>query len=151
MRFVYFKIDNDDYICKECKFTTPNQNTMHYHYKSHLEKKEFKCKSCNKEFITKRSLELHCTAKHGKSKELYCCNYDGCEFENITKGNCRIHWVRMHCKPQISKILEQDENGYNCLKCEKTFKGATIYYYHAFECLNLQNTEYCRLTVQPTV
>jgi len=142
MPYTYQKNENNNYFCLSCKFTSPNQNTMHYHYKTHSEKKEHTCSKCDKNFTSKRALTLHCTSKHGTPKEVYECSQ--CDFENLTKGNCRIHYVRIHCKSQVSKILTQDENGYTCSECKNSFNGATSYYYHAFECLKLENTQYCK-------
>lgn len=142
MVFVYFKTENDEnYICKECKFETPNQNTMHYHYKSHQEKTN-KCKDCDKKFSCKSALDLHILSKHKAPTELYHCT--SCKFSNLTKGNCRIHWTRMHCKEKISKILEEKESGLFCKGCSSDFKGLTSFYYHAYDCLKLDDT-YCRL------
>ena len=68
MRFVYFKIDNDDYICKECKFTTPNQNTMHYHLQRHEGTLSYECTSCDKKFFQKYALDNHVKLEHSKAE-----------------------------------------------------------------------------------
>jgi len=127
------------YLCLTCKYKCQNQNTMHYHYKTHDETKDHKCSKCPKDFISKQALEKHMTAKHGKSREAYSCKL--CTFESSAKGNCQIHYVRMHCKKEVAKIIEETENGFNCRTCKKNFNGATSYYYHAFDCMKIEESK----------
>ncbi len=141
-QYTYQKNDKKEYFCVTCKFTTPNQNTMHYHYKTHDEKKEYECDKCNKSFTAKQTLDNHIRAKHTKEKELWECTK--CDFKNLTKGNCRIHYVRMHCKSKVEKILDETDNGFACKTCNKTYKGATSFYYHAYDCLQIKKN-YCEL------
>lgn len=138
MTYTYQKNSNGLYICLSCKYTSQNQNTMHYHYKTHDEK-DHKCSKCEKEFISKQALEKHMIAKHETSKQLYSCK--SCTFQSSSKGNCQIHHVRMHCKKEILKILEESDSGLNCKSCNKTFNGPTSYYYHAFDCLKIEESK----------
>ena len=135
MTYTYQKNDNNDYLCLTCKYTCQNQNTMHYHYKTHDEKKDYKCTKCSKEFISKQGLEKHNISKHNAPTELHSCTK--CDFQNSAKGNCRIHYMRIHCKKEVEKTLEKCDEGFKCLVCKNTFKGATSYYYHAFDCLKI--------------
>jgi DNA-directed RNA polymerase subunit RPC12/RpoP len=135
MVYKYTKNSAGEYVCNLCGETREKQNTMHYHYKTHDEKKEYKCTKCSKEFISKQGLEKHNISKHDAPTELYSCTK--CDFQNSAKGNCRIHYVRIHYKKEVEKILEKCDEGFKCLVCVNTFKGATSYYYHAFDCLKL--------------
>jgi hypothetical protein len=150
MVLTYLRNDNGDFYCNTCKFTTPNQNTMHYHMKTHLGKYDHKCTHCDKEFMHKQTLDMHVLAKHEKAKEEYHCKFKGCNFKSLTTGNCRIHFMRMHYKNEISKIIESDENVHTCKSCVKSFKGLTSFYYHAYDCLTI-NKEFCELKATKTL
>lgn len=141
MKYTYQKDANNQYICMTCKFTCTNQNTMHYHYKTHDEKKGHTCTKCAKDFISKQALERHIEAKHEKPKTVYECKK--CEFESGLKGNCQIHYIRMHCKKEVGKYLEETDDGFLCKSCDKNFKSSTSYYYHAFDCLKIEESKAC--------
>ena len=147
MVLVYFKNAEDEYICQHCKFTTPKQNTMHYHLKKHIGQYPHACKKCDKKFLHKRQLDLHMQSQHEQPTAHFSCTKEGCGFTSLTDGNCRIHWVRMHCKKGVDAILDKspdDTHQAKCKECDKCFKSMTSFYYHAFECLNLAKTSYCK-------
>jgi KRAB domain-containing zinc finger protein len=137
MGLIYLKNENNEYYCKSCKFTTINQSTMHYHLKNHLGEYNYKCEDCDKSFIQKATLDLHILSKHSKeSSNKYEC--PECNFTSLTEGNCKIHWMRMHCKNEIKKI----KNNLSCNKCSDSFKTLTSFYYHAYNCLDLEIRPY---------
>jgi hypothetical protein len=150
MVLVYFKNDGDEFVCQHCQFTTPNQNTMHYHLKKHLGQYPHKCKKCDKKFLHKRTLELHMESQHETPKQSYRCLHANCGFSSLTEGNCRIHWMRMHAKAEVTKILgtqpqTQEQTQPQCKKCNKSFKSMTSFYYHAFECIGFTQKNICEL------
>lgn len=144
MGFNYLRNENGDFYCSTCKFTTPHQNTMHYHMKTHLGKYDHKCTHCDKEFMYKQTLENHILAKHEDAKQEYYCVEKGCKFKSLTQGNCRIHWVRMHCKEMMAKTIQSNDDAHVCKSCSKSFKGLTSFYYHAYDCLDMNN-KFCEL------
>jgi len=138
MTYTYQKDANNLYVCMACKFTCLNQNTMHYHYKTHDIKKDHTCTHCAKDFISRQALERHNESKHERPKTVYGCKL--CKFESGSKGNCQIHYIRMHCKKEVSKYLDEEE-GVNCKLCNKSFNSLTSYYYHAFDCLKIEESK----------
>jgi hypothetical protein len=57
----------------------------------------------------------------------------GCGFTATTWANRRIHFLRKHCKNEISTI--RDENNV-CKGCKKHFNSSTAFIYHAGGCIN---------------
>jgi uncharacterized Zn-finger protein len=139
MVYKYQKNTAGHYVCPHCEETREKQNTMHYHYKTHDEKKGHTCTKCAKDFISKQALERHIESKHEKPKNVYTCKK--CEFESGLKGNCQIHYIRMHCKKEVGKYLEETDDGFLCKCCDKSFKSSTSYYYHAFDCLKIEESK----------
>ncbi len=140
MPLVYFKNEQNVFICPKCKFSTEHQNTMHYHLKKHQGVYDHECPHCDKKFMNKQNLDLHIAAKHEETERSFECAHKGCAFKALTQGNCRIHWMRMHCKEKCKEILSQKDSGYSCNRCSKDFKGLTSFYYHAYECLELKES-----------
>jgi hypothetical protein len=60
------------------------------------------------------------------------CPHDGCEFESLTKANCRVHFLRKHCKELVDDILEDKAT---CKECNKAHGSPTAFYYHAVGCI----------------
>ncbi len=60
------------------------------------------------------------------------CPHKGCEFESLTKANCRIHFLRKHCKELIDEVLEGKAT---CKSCNKEHGSTTAFYYHAVSCI----------------
>jgi hypothetical protein len=142
----YTKNDAGDFVCQSCGIVHKNQNTMHYHMKRHEDKLDFECNICFKEFIQKRSLELHMLARHApenavdskESVDKYKCVVEGCSFRSLTKGNRRSHCMRKHFKEETDALLEE-HNG--CRVCKKEFPSSSAFYYHSINCIKTDNTE----------
>lgn len=146
MVYVYKKNNEGDFICQHCEFTTPNQSTMHYHFKNHEGSLPYPCKHCDVRFIQKGLLDLHMKARHQdklaeKDKKKFECPHKGCEYKDIRKGNVVIHYVRIHLQELVEKCKgKTTEQGMvtQCTSCSKSFKNMTNYYYHMKSCLTLQ-------------
>lgn len=68
--------------------------------------------------------------------QTFKCPYDDCTFRVSTKGNCRVHMMRIHFSGLTSKYAERHEHGdYQCTLCKKDFTNSTHYYYHIYDCL----------------
>ena len=141
MPYDYKKNDDGHYVCTVCAEVKVNQNTMHYHMKKHMEELNHVCKVCKKGFLQKQTLDLHMKSKHSElikdSEKKFTCPFDGCEFAALTKGNCIIHCLRVHCQEEIKEIMEtnQETKTISCTSCEKTFSSSCGFYYHAKGCL----------------
>ena len=140
MTYIYTKNANGLYVCPHCNVTKKNQNTMHYHMKTHEGKLPFECSTCKKQFLHASTLELHKRAQHevNQAKTLKCPVKD-CPFEGtLTKSNLLIHYIRKHCKDEAAKILDRLESGgYKCRECNKESKSLTAFHYHCVSCVEI--------------
>lgn len=78
-------------------------------------------------------------SQHAEAKpanhETFKCPIPYCEFSSLTKGNCRIHVLRMHMKAKVQELLDRTDSLWKCKQCEETFTNSTGFYYHVAECL----------------
>lgn len=113
--------------------------TMFYHLKKHEDALPFKCSVCKKEFLHKKTLENHQISQHADKKpakeELFQCPIPGCGFASLTKGNCRIHILRIHMKTTVNDYLEREGSVWRCTGCAEEFTNSTGFYYHVADCL----------------
>jgi len=146
MTIKYFKNEDGQFVCPHCNVIKKNQSTMHYHMKKHEEQITHVCKSCKKGFLQKQTLDLHIRSKHPDMKDTdkkFKCTYDNCEFSSLTKGNCVIHYLRVHFQEEIDTIMVKNGKVINCNKCEKEFNNSCGFYYHCKECIDfIQDDKY---------
>lgn len=143
MVFAYNKNKEGMYICTDnCNFITHNQSTMHYHMKvKHNGTLEHECKECNMKFPQKSQLNLHVKSRHSndnKPKKEYNCPC--CDYKDLRKGNCIIHFTRIHLKDITDKLKTKSTDttmAAHCSQCSKSFKSMTLYYYHVSSCIRL--------------
>jgi hypothetical protein len=140
MVFKYNKDSNGNFTCPDCKFTTINQSTMHYHLRNHDGSLTHECKHCDMKFLQKSVLELHIVSKHSDvaNKDTYKCPC--CTYSDLRKGNCIIHFTRIHLKEITDKLKQkstQDEVAVECSECNKSFKSMTMFYYHTSKCIKV--------------
>lgn len=140
--FHYERNENGLFVCpfKGCQYALQRlMQTMHYHLRKHQENLPHVCNKCKKGFLHKKTLELHMIAQHNKKKppteELFHCPIPGCSFNSLTKGNCRIHMVRIHMKAKVAEYLDRTDTLWKCKGCNVEFKNSTGFYYHVAECL----------------
>lgn len=139
MTLKYTKNDEGLFVCPDCGVTKKNQNTMHYHMKKHEEQLTHTCKDCKKGFLQKQTLDLHIRSKHPERKETckkFNCTYDNCEFAALTKGNCIIHYIRVHFQDEIDAIMVKDGKIYTCTHCDTEYSSSCAFYYHCKDCLD---------------
>jgi hypothetical protein len=106
--------------------------------KNHEGKLPYECDICKKDFIQKRSLELHKLRHADKKVKAFKCCVDDCKFEANTKANRRIHCMRKHFKNETDKILGDNND---CTSCKTTFSSITAFYYHAIKCVSTDTPE----------
>jgi uncharacterized Zn-finger protein len=144
-RMIYIRNEHGMFVCPTCGITKKNQSTMHYHMKKHEEEMEFKCTKCDKAFIHAQALKIHMDARHGKGKKTkeHSCPVRDCPFESGNKGNCRTHFLRMHCAKETAEILDRDmETGtISCTSCGGEFGSLSAFYYHTVMCIELPATD----------
>ena len=145
-RIEYIRNEDGHFVCPYCKKVKERQNTMHYHIHKHMitqEEKEmpYKCKTCKKGFLQKQTLDLHIQAKHpnvilkeNKPKKEYCCPFDKCTFKSLSKGNRRIHAMRIHFKKDLEEFIDHSSSSHKCLICSEEFNSSTHFYYHLGDC-----------------
>lgn len=136
MTYMYKKNAEGNFVCGTCNAVKKNQNTMHYHMKSHEGKPPFECAVCKKGFLQSQSLAVHMAARHPTDgqDQLECpC----CPFKTTTKSNRIIHYVRKHCQEHLDKALTLEEGVYSCNHCDKKMKSNTAFHYHVAGCLQL--------------
>jgi len=139
MVFIYTTNSDDNYVCNDCDFTTHNQSTMHYHMKKHIGGLEHECTECDMKFSQKSQLKLHINSRHSnKMAKKYNCPC--CAYTDLRKGNCVIHFTRIHLKDITDKmkLKPTEPNTVTCCsQCSKSFKSMTLYYYHVSSCIRL--------------
>lgn len=171
-----------EYTCPHCLYTARHMSTMHYHLKKHSGVTDYVCKTCNKQFLQKQTLELHIHARHPETLrfatgiplgiplgipktmklrdlkaarlaktdglalpvapapatpvKVHSCPVTGCEFTSLSRGNCRIHCMRIHYGTHSNAQLERGAEGScTCKVCSAEFKSLTHAYYHMAACL----------------
>jgi hypothetical protein len=149
MTIRYTKNDDGNFVCPHCGVIKERQNSMHYHIKKHLDELNHICKTCNKAFLQKQTLELHIRSKHPEllksdsddDQKQYHCPFENCIFTALTKGNCIIHSLRSHFQDEIKKmmILKNETKSIICNKCDKEFFSSSAFYYHCKVCLPLSD------------
>ena len=145
-RMTYLRNEADEYVCPDCGITKKNQNTMHYHMKTHLGILPNTCQYCAKSFLQKQQLTTHLTTNAGKAGNTetdgtqYECPFEGCEFHSPDKGNCRTHCMRTHVAEETAALLERGED-ITCKQCSNVFKSLGLFYYHSLKCVNLPATD----------
>jgi hypothetical protein len=148
-KLTYKKIADGHYECIHCGVVKEKQNTMHYHMKKHAGTYPHKCAHCDKEFLQKKSLDLHVEAKHPETlKKPALLGCPCCDFESRTKANLYIHFMRIHCKDICTFKKKSVASAISCGHCEQTYTSQTAYYYHAFNCCKPDNkhTHYSEYT-----
>ena len=138
MVYTYTKNSDGHYVCALCTKTYKNQNTMHYHLKTHEGKLPFECGTCSKQFLHASTLEIHKKAHHHVEQERgFKCPCTNCTFKGaFTKANLLIHYVRKHCATEVAKMLEHVNNKYSCVECKKEMNSLTAFHYHTTKCIN---------------
>jgi hypothetical protein len=137
MVYTYTKNSDGHFICDKCSKTYVNQNTMHYHLKTHEGKLPFECPTCDKQFLHASTLNLHKKVhNHEEQVRDYKCPSAGCEFKGaFTKANLLIHYVRKHCSKEIKALLDKTDTAYKCTSCTKEMKSLTAFHYHSIKCV----------------
>ena len=135
----YVKNKNGEYICPSpnCNFTVKdkkNISTMFYHMEKHKGKLPYECNVCSKDFMQKKSLEIH-KLTHTENKDLYKCPFNGCSYETIQKGNRITHCMRKHFVDEI-KLISDD---LSCKVCNKDFTSPPSFYYHSINCIEVND------------
>ena len=134
MPYSYQKNAEGHFVCGVCQVVKKNQNTMHYHLKTHEGHLPFTCGTCKKEFLHAQTLALHISARHSKedAANLKCpC----CPFKTLTKANRLIHFVRKHCEEEVKQF---SKNSLTCSHCQKVCNSNTSFLYHISQgCLTL--------------
>ena len=142
MPYVYQKNADGLFVCGVCQVTKKNQNTMHYHLKTHEGHLPFECPTCKKEFLHAQTLALHVAARHTKEKAATLqCPY--CPYKTLTKANRIIHFMRKHCGEETSRFAT---NGLVCPACDKECNSSTAFLYHiATNCMQLPTAKQAAL------
>jgi len=141
MTLKYTKNEDGHFVCPECNVVKQRQNSMHYHMKKHLDELNHVCKSCNKGFLQKQTLDLHMRSKHPELVEeegtKFTCPFNDCNFSALTKGNCVIHALRVHFQEEIKEIMEThaDTKTISCKGCKAEFQSSCSFYYHCKGCI----------------
>lgn len=143
MPYTYQKNADGHFVCAKCGVVKRNQNTMHYHMKTHEGKLPFECSFCHRQFLHASTLELHKRAHHQQQQDLLLrCPWADCAYEGtLTKSNLLIHYVRNHCKEAVARLLQNVEGGLQCLACSKQSKSLTAFHYHCAGCLTELSAE----------
>jgi transcription elongation factor Elf1 len=142
---IYIRNEHGEFVCPTCGVVKKNQSTMHYHMKTHEEALEFKCKVCSKEFIHAQALKTHVEVRHGKGKKTkgVACPVRDCPCESVSKGNCRTHFMRIHCAKETAVLLDRDlkTGDFHCTGCGAEFSSLSAFYYHTVMCIDLSASD----------
>jgi uncharacterized Zn-finger protein len=136
MVYDYKKNEAGNYVCTICSEVKEKQNTMHYHMKKHEGALTYECKSCDKKFYQKYSLDEHTRLNHssGPISEIQC-PFEGCNLAFVKKEYCRIHIARNHVKKTLEPFIEKkkDSKVHCCIPCKKDFNSYPAILYHAMD------------------
>ena len=133
----YPRNEKGDYICPHCpEYTTTHKNTIFYHMKLHEGEFAHQCKYCDCKFNYYKPLQYHIQSKHPDKIPTNSCPCPDCKYKGKEKRDVRIHFIRKHCKHQLSQIRKITDNGFQCAACNCDFKSADLFCYHAIDCLN---------------
>lgn len=140
MPFDYIRTDSGEYQCPHCPFTKKNQSTVHMHIKAkHSGTFKHKCKHCPYECPARQTLENHIAAKHPEHLERqvreYSCPHTDCNFECLTKGGLRSHYLLKHLCEYTNKYFGKTEDGVQCTHCGTQFQSKPSFIYHLVGCL----------------
>jgi KRAB domain-containing zinc finger protein len=136
MVFQYEKNSDGHYVCGICSEVKKRQNTMHYHMKKHEGKQSYECKSCDKKFYQKYSLDEHVKLTHSKEPLVEIkCPFDNCSQTFLKKEHCRIHIARNHIKKNLDPLIEKkaDSKIHTCIPCKRDFNSYPAILYHAMD------------------
>jgi len=141
--YVYQKNAAGDYVCSVCQVTKKNQNTMHYHLKTHEGHLPFECTTCKKEFLHAQTLAVHIAARHSK-KEAAALKCPLCPHKTLTKANRIIHFMRKHCNEEVHALKIANNT---CPTCSKQSNSSTALLYHlSTGCIELPQEKQAMLT-----
>lgn len=139
----YLKNDAGLYMCPECDYTAAKSSTLCMHLNKHDEKKQNKCKFCDKVFLQKQTLDKHLENFSGKGDhpslrdhDSFECPDESCDFSD-SKGNCRTHYMRIHVAKEVLAILERTADTIVCKTCRSPFASLGAFYYHSIGCVSL--------------
>lgn len=163
MPLIYTKNNAGEFVCPHCGVTKTRQNTMYYHMRKHETELPHKCTSCPMQFIQRQSLELHIQAKHSASvqiiappktlrealqartevaaitaRPIFKCPSECCSFSALSKGNCRIHYFRVHYATDSNSYFDKSKT--SCTLCLSEFSSSTHFYYHIGPCMKTNAT-----------
>jgi hypothetical protein len=151
MVYQYKKNADGMFVCHQCGATKKNQNTMHYHLKSHEGKLPFECNICKKQFLQASTLDLHKRAQHTEHQDrLLRCPVPSCPYEGtLTKANLQIHFIRKHCGTEAAAARKECCTLPTCTHCDKECKSLTAFHYHIANCIQLDSAREAQLkTIQ---
>lgn len=144
---IYKKLDDGRFECVHCGQIKIHQSTMYYHYqREHNTERNFNCKLCNFNGLTRQILDQHIVARHSTNPEnKFQCPFTDCEFSDIRKGNLVTHFMRTHMNQEINKILERKKNDggdiFFCKVCEEKKKSMGSFLYHSVTCITLPESD----------
>ena len=148
-RYTYTRTqDGRHYICPHCSAIKTNQNTMHYHLKTHetaattaaVAADAFECGTCKRRFFTGDSLDLHIRVRH---PEVLFCPFVGCNYKTKVKSSLTIHYLRSHCSAEVLALAMATGSAESappltslpappieCRACGKLCKSNAAFHYH---------------------
>ena len=130
-----------DYICTTCNKQFLQKQTLELHiHARHPEMVQVQVQKTIKFRDLKAAKEagqaLSLPVAPTSSIRLHTCPTKGCEFSSLSKGNCRIHCMRIHYADYSNEHIVRGEGGTcTCALCDEEFKSLTHAYYHMAACL----------------
>lgn len=145
MTFKYSRDQNGHCICPHCGITKPETSTMSMHRRVCEGDLPHECTECEYKCLSKQRLTLHIASKHPQTAEakrvpLIKCPVADCTFHTLSNGNRLIHFMRKHCVREVSTILQETDNTFNCRRCARVFQSNTAFQYHAAHCITMTDT-----------
>ncbi len=130
-----------DYICTTCNKQFLQKQTLELHiHARHPEVIQAQAQA--QKTVKLRDLKAAKAAGQAlpaatvSSIKLHTCPVKGCEFSSLSKGNCRIHCMRIHYADCSNEHIVRGADGScACGLCDEQFKSLTHAYYHMATCL----------------
>ncbi len=142
----YIPTEDGQFECPNCGVKKRHRSTMFYHIPKCTGNNNNICTICNSTFYSKHGLDVHMQIRHKghvaaapapavTQIQLFECPFKECTFKPNTKGNCRVHCMRIHFANITQKYIKHLEHDYMCTLCNTNFSSSTHYYYHIHDCV----------------
>ena len=112
----------------KCRYSCDTESSLNQHISHHLNKRQFVCEECNKQFHQNSHLIQHKSSVHSKDRKFVCY-----------KNNCQKSFkLKEHLKKHL--ITHSNVKSFKCDECDQRFNLKFKLISHKFNILNLNHS-----------